>query len=426
MADSASISETTNQSSSKKSANRSIFSSNPSTDGRGSTSACSTLDSTPDNISIETVLEKSSLDTGHEPPHEVKIKKRKSQTELSPRELLGVEVNQDNGALRSHISGFLGLMVSQFDHEQDPQDRHSKLDITSALTIGSRSAEDKPESEVQRTAVPYANERSTKAGIREKAFPITPSNNSLVELIESEESLITATATGGKVVPFDHRLEYLPEDSDSESEPSAPSDYGSPIAAHELQECTESEVEYPTIKSKHAAIDGYQVHKHTDFQPGRVFKILWSEQVETKTLAVEGRSSSKFYIGFRRFIIVATEEEGYSTCIPILTYERRGCTKPGVNPKTHGIVYSVSGNSIEREPTRKLKGEPELGFPPIKVDGYKNDEPLPKESRVNYAKLITIEHNVKVFFIGFVPLLDFGKVVHATIECWENNMRKGR
>ncbi|KAI0889582.1 uncharacterized protein GGS22DRAFT_148648 [Annulohypoxylon maeteangense] len=299
--------------------------------------------------------------------------------------------------------------------------------------------------------------QSTPYQSLEDEYLTQDTSTALVTRSESEQSL--PIATRDKVVSFDTQPQYLPEDSESESESESSVLSGSTpsVSGYEIHDGAESEVNYPTIKSRHAAIDDltetasvksfaypaiptervdvgdprsfldarYQVHKQSEFQFGRVFKILWSEKTDAKTLGVKYRSASKFYVGFRRFIIVATEKEGHSTCVPILTYERRGCTKTGVNPKTHGIVYSVSGNPGEREP-RLLKGEPELGFPPIKVDGYKDDEPLPKESRVNYAKLITIEHNVKVFFIGFIPKLDFDKVIRATNECWVNNMRGRR
>ncbi|KAI1413761.1 hypothetical protein F5Y13DRAFT_198117 [Hypoxylon sp. FL1857] len=276
---------------------------------------------------------------------------------------------------------------------------------------------------------------------------VVPSEaTTLVESTKSEYA--TEIASRPKSVSFDAKVDYLSENSESD-----------------LSEVGDSEFDFPTIKSRHPkSIDDaletasllsyvypsepadlrglggnsrgvkgsegvfdarYQKHRQTDFQPGRVFKILWSEPTSARSPGTQDGSSSKFYVGFRRFIIVATDDAGHSTCVPILTYERRACTKPGVNPNTHGIIYNPYGPLGNREPGL-LKGEPELGFPPIRVDGYIDDVVLPKESRVNYVKLTTIEHNAKVFFIGFIPLEDFPKMVHAVNVCWEEGLRKAK
>lgn len=162
------------------------------------------------------------------------------------------------------------------------------------------------------------------------------------------------------------------------------------------------------------------------FRPGEVFKIMWCEPLGATgsrrseiitnqvQLSVEGR---QFYQGLRRFIIVANDE-GHCTCVPILTYERQACTKKGVKPLKHGIVYQTG-----KKP-RLVPKEPPLGFPPVRVDLYERTEQLVKESRVNYAKLTTVEHNFKVFFIGRVAPEDFGKVVAAVDECWERKRRR--
>ncbi|KAK4241129.1 hypothetical protein C8A03DRAFT_12597 [Achaetomium macrosporum] len=172
--------------------------------------------------------------------------------------------------------------------------------------------------------------------------------------------------------------------------------------------------------------DVFTVEPSSRFQPGEVFKIMWCEPLGATgsrkseiitnqvQLSVEGR---QFYQGLRRFIIVANDE-GHCTCVPILTYERQACTKRGVKPLKHGIVYQTG-----KKP-RQVNNEPPLGFPPVRVDLYERTEQLVKESRVNYAKLTTVEHNFKVFFIGRVAPEDFGKVVAAVDECWERKRRR--
>ncbi|KAI2609295.1 hypothetical protein GGR54DRAFT_643611 [Hypoxylon sp. NC1633] len=170
----------------------------------------------------------------------------------------------------------------------------------------------------------------------------------------------------------------------------------------------------------------YRVEHSARFQPGEVFKILWSEPLgqvggDDPISDVTRRRTaggSKFYIGFRRFIIVTTDESHHSTCVPILTYDRRGCLKRGVRPNKHGIIY-IAGHK-----PRPLRNEPELGFVPVALHVYAEGEKLAKESRVNYSKLVTIEHNVKVFFIGSITGEDFENVRYAVNECWDKKMHR--
>ncbi|KAK7935143.1 hypothetical protein PG985_000638 [Apiospora marii] len=157
----------------------------------------------------------------------------------------------------------------------------------------------------------------------------------------------------------------------------------------------------------------------------QVFKMLWSEprgkQNTSKSIGVpteKGWSHDKnFYVGVRRFVIIATDRAHHSTCVPILTYEHRACTKPGVQPGVHGIIYSHG-----RRPEMK-SGEKELGYRPVACTMYPHEPPLVKESRVNYSKLVTIEHNVEVQFIGSITESDFPIVQQAVDDCWRKKNR---
>ncbi|KUI71390.1 hypothetical protein VM1G_06704 [Cytospora mali] len=90
----------------------------------------------------------------------------------------------------------------------------------------------------------------------------------------------------------------------------------------------------------------------------------------------------------------------------------QACRKHGVKPSKHGIVC---------EDTKRpalLQSEPELGFAPIRMHMTAANEHISKESRVNYSKLITVEHNVKVFFIGQIDYEDWPIVERAVDDCW--------
>jgi hypothetical protein len=67
-----------------------------------------------------------------------------------------------------------------------------------------------------------------------------------------------------------------------------------------------------------------------------------------------------------------------------------------------------------------LKGEPELGFPLVRMAITAPGERLAIESRVNYTKLVTVEHNVKVFFMRSIVKSDYLEVVVKAVDkCWE-------
>ncbi len=103
---------------------------------------------------------------------------------------------------------------------------------------------------------------------------------------------------------------------------------------------------------------------------------------------------------------------------PIITYGRKGCTKRGVKARKHGIAYNVG-----RKP-KVVSGEPTLGFRPVAVDISIPEEKLPTQARVNYSKLVTIEHNVSVYFVGRVVNKDFDSIMREAVDrCWEDKSR---
>ena len=77
----------------------------------------------------------------------------------------------------------------------------------------------------------------------------------------------------------------------------------------------------------------------------------------------------------------------------------------------HGIIYDVT-----KKP-RLLSGEPNLGFPPVGMAITVRAEGLEEESRINYSKPSTIEHNAPVYFIGQVRKEDLRTVLKAYDAC---------
>jgi hypothetical protein len=77
-----------------------------------------------------------------------------------------------------------------------------------------------------------------------------------------------------------------------------------------------------------------------------------------------------------------------------LTYRWKGTNKKGVKAENHAIIYTG-----ETAP-KPLEGEEGIHFRPVRVEMNSAREKLAPESRVNYDKTYTVEHNIKVCFIG--------------------------
>ncbi|KAN0102590.1 hypothetical protein V8E51_010903 [Hyaloscypha variabilis] len=160
--------------------------------------------------------------------------------------------------------------------------------------------------------------------------------------------------------------------------------------------------------SKNKLDPDYKVHSSHDFKHGAVFKILWVEPLgqtapsDTTTVAsfeFNMKYDQNAYASIRRFVIVATGG-GHSQCLPISTYGMQATTKRGVKAEDHAIIWT-SEYKGDKPPT-EISGEAKLVLRPVEVIPRTPRDKLAKESRLNYAKIYTIEHNVKVVFIGHV------------------------
>ena len=81
----------------------------------------------------------------------------------------------------------------------------------------------------------------------------------------------------------------------------------------------------------------------------------------------------------------------------------------------HAIAYTTE------KPPRKLPEETRLNKDPIKIDIVNISEKLNDMSRINFAKVYPVEHNVKVCEVGRVAKADFRKFC----QYYEDEMKKG-
>jgi Family of unknown function (DUF6590) len=147
---------------------------------------------------------------------------------------------------------------------------------------------------------------------------------------------------------------------------------------------------------------GYKVHHGSEYRVGTIFKILWAEPagVNGSEISLNMMASTKYGESFvhkiRRFVVVKTFN-GHCLCLAILTYAGQGYSKAGASADHHAALYSGDDGPylLEREvglTSRK----------PLKINLTSPSEKLDPLSRVNYAKVYTIEYNVKAFIIGRV------------------------
>jgi len=133
------------------------------------------------------------------------------------------------------------------------------------------------------------------------------------------------------------------------------------------------------------------------FKVGRVFKTLWTEPAGATAKDADPNFYTRVsynelvYSKFRRFVVIR-ERLHSCLCLPLYTYGGQGTTKSDVRAQDHAAVYA-QGNSpppleenLEKEPFAIVVEEP--------------SESIGSMSRINFAQVYTIQHNVKVIKVG--------------------------
>lgn len=140
------------------------------------------------------------------------------------------------------------------------------------------------------------------------------------------------------------------------------------------------------------------------FKVGRVFAIL--EHLEdgrnddrTSDAKWRTRKGNIVILSHIRRFAVVREGHGYCWAVPINTYNGHGLRKIGFNDgdvQAHAIIYDSQSKPY------LLKNEPRPSKLPIAVVCSDDAEPLTHDSRINFAKVTTVEHNVRAMSVGKV------------------------
>ena len=159
------------------------------------------------------------------------------------------------------------------------------------------------------------------------------------------------------------------------------------------------------------------------FCRGRVFALLWHENAgnrqlpekdvqrredelgdlfarsegrQKQTLFTRGPFDEYIYSHIRRMVVVQ-KFHGYSWCIPINTYGGKGAAKDGMSEReiqAHAVIYDSKSRNPPQKENRMIKEA-------IAVDLVQGEK-LDAKSRINYSKINTVEHTVKVLEIGMI------------------------
>ena len=79
-----------------------------------------------------------------------------------------------------------------------------------------------------------------------------------------------------------------------------------------------------------------------------------------------------------------------------MTYGGQGTSKPGIEASSHAIAYMSNSHP------GRLPSETGMTKQPICIDPASPDQKLDLTTRINFARVYTVEHNVKVMDIGIV------------------------
>ncbi|OQE47249.1 hypothetical protein PENCOP_c001G04677 [Penicillium coprophilum] len=134
------------------------------------------------------------------------------------------------------------------------------------------------------------------------------------------------------------------------------------------------------------------------FRIGRVFSVLchenagWHGTVLSEKVShpsanpfIKGKYQEPMYSSIRRMVVVKE---------PITTYSGQGVTKAGLDRSKHAVI------GMRGDRPRTVQAEPRMVKEPLEVDPARPDQKLDCMSRVNFCKVYTVEHNVKVLSVS--------------------------
>lgn len=174
----------------------------------------------------------------------------------------------------------------------------------------------------------------------------------------------------------------------------------------------------------------FRMRKRDFFELGRVFLVLWVEPAgETGSVVTSvvpsdqaistGAFNERVFSKVRRFVVIR-EGNNYCSALPIATYGGRGVSKRGVKKSEHAIVYT--GREAPRAKVHEGPQREEAGLRPIPIRVVPDDpaEALDPMSRLDFGKVHTIQHNIKVRPFGNVHPSSMAALSTQFQNVWSN------
>ena len=163
------------------------------------------------------------------------------------------------------------------------------------------------------------------------------------------------------------------------------------------------------------------------FTVGKVFLVLWVEPAgESNTLVTNlepgtsfGRFGERVFSKVRRFVVVR-EGENYCSALPIASYGHQGVGKRGVKKSEHSIIYTSKVPPDPLPAELPERGDQGMRPQPIRVDTDDPSDKLDGVSRLDYGKVHTIQHNIKVKSFGKVNPKSMNALIHQFGNVWSS------
>ncbi|KAK5696191.1 hypothetical protein LTR97_008611 [Elasticomyces elasticus] len=178
----------------------------------------------------------------------------------------------------------------------------------------------------------------------------------------------------------------------------------------------------------------FRARRANFFCIGRVFLVLWSEPVGENLGAttLQGASSQtlsrgmssvmygeRVYSEVRRFVVIRTGGDGrYCNALPLTTYGGRGVSKVGVLKYEHAIVHCTRQAPKPRNDELPQSGEAGMQLQPIQVTRDLPEDTLDPMTRIDYGKVHTIHHNIRIKSLGVVHPNSITALEHQFWDVW--------
>ncbi|KAK4561247.1 hypothetical protein LTR86_004564 [Recurvomyces mirabilis] len=171
---------------------------------------------------------------------------------------------------------------------------------------------------------------------------------------------------------------------------------------------------YPTPEGEERLFSTFKRRQRQFFTVGRVFSVCWSEPAsDTTTINTlvqndrsdPGLSANRFgesiFSKVRKFVIIR-EGKDYCSALPIVSYGGQGVAKPGVTKAEHGLIYTGCTPPPPQRAELATRGERGMRAQSIRVVPDRQEDRLDLMSRIDFAKVHTVHHNLKVAAFGCV------------------------